>query len=166
MVTLRLEKVRLSEMADFRRMFDSYVKELQPFSPIATDPRQRESYFQQEFAWDGGNNHPYWAIADTCRIGFAAFPVYAGEKKAEINHLYVVPNRRRKGHGTAMVRWLFSYLDSLGVERIDLNVRRDNPGALAFWRAQGFGIAAYRLRQYRDPESGTAYVGALASDFQ
>ena len=64
-----------------------------------------------------------------------------------------------------MVQWLFSRLDNVGVERIDLNVRRDNPRALAFWQAQGFGIAGYQLRMYRDPESGTAFVGALASDF-
>jgi len=58
------------------------------------------------------------------------------------------------------------------VERVDLDVRRDNPQALAFWQAQGFGIAAYRMRIYRDPDSGTvrssaaAYVGALSSDLK
>ena len=52
-----------------------------------------------------------------------------------------------------------------GVELIECNVRRDNPQALAFWEAQGFRIALYRLRQYRDPKRGTSYVGALSSDF-
>jgi ribosomal protein S18 acetylase RimI-like enzyme len=68
-------------------------------------------------------------------------------------------------NGMAMAAWLFSHLDDLGVEQIDLDVRRDNPLALAFWQAQGFGIAGYRLRQYRDPESGMAFEGALSSDF-
>jgi ribosomal protein S18 acetylase RimI-like enzyme len=64
-----------------------------------------------------------------------------------------------------MGRWLLSHLDRLGVEQIDLNVRHDSPAALAFWEAQGFGIAVYRMRQYRDPKTGTAFVGALSSDF-
>ncbi len=82
-----------------------------------------------------------------------------------VNDFYVLPEARRQGYGRAMVQWLLAHLDSLGVEQIDLDVRRDNPDALAFWQAQGFGIALYRLRQYRDPESGTAFVGALSSDF-
>ena len=52
-----------------------------------------------------------------------------------------------------------------GIRQLDLNVRRDNPNALSFWEAQGFGIAGYRLRMYRDPETGTAYKGVLSSDF-
>ena len=64
-----------------------------------------------------------------------------------------------------MVKWVFAHLDNMGVERIDLDVGRDNPEALSFWQAQGFGMAGYRRRQYRDPGSGTAFVGALSSDF-
>jgi ribosomal protein S18 acetylase RimI-like enzyme len=162
---LRLEKVDPRDTAHFRRMDDSFLEELQPRSDAATDPELRESHFQQEFAWDGGSRHPYWAIVDNCRVEFISFAVSDDRKRAEIRQLYVVPAKRRQGHGAAMVRWLLSHLDELGIERIDLNVRRDNPRALAFWRTQGFGIAGYRLRQYRDPESGTAYVGALSSDF-
>jgi ribosomal protein S18 acetylase RimI-like enzyme len=60
----------------------------------------------------------------------------------------------------------------VGVERIDLYVQRDDPRALAFWQAQGSGIAGYRMRIYRDPESETvrssaaAYVGALSLDLK
>ena len=97
-------------------------------------------------------------------MGFFAYDLSEDSKSVFIGNFYVVPRERRKGHGTAMVQWLFSHLDGLGVERIDLHVRRDNPGALAFWQAQGFGVADYRMRQYRDPERGTAYVGALSSD--
>ena len=98
-------------------------------------------------------------------MGFFAYDLSEDSKSVFIGNFYVVPRERRKGYGTAMVRWLFAHLDGLGVERIDLHVRRDNPGALACWEAQGFGIAGYRMRQYRDPERGTAYVGALSSDF-
>lgn len=45
-------------------------------------------------------------------------------------------------------------------------MRRDTPEALAFWEAQGFGIAGYRMRMYRDPKTGKAFKGVLSSDFE
>tara|TARA_Y100000588_G_scaffold15629_1_gene16677 strand:- start:2107 stop:2364 length:258 start_codon:yes stop_codon:yes gene_type:complete len=54
---------------------------------------------------------------------------------------------------------------SLGVERIDLDVRRDNPKVLNFWETQDFVIGHYELSQYRDPEKGIGFRGALSSDF-
>jgi len=164
--SLSIEKVGTEDSAHFREMVKAYWQELMPKADVATDPDKWEAYFQDQFAWDGGNNHPHWAILDDDRrIGFMTFEVSDDDVCARVNDFYVVPEERRKGYGSAMVQWLFSHLDSLGVERIDLSVRRDNPTALAFWQAQGFGIAGYRLRQYRDPETGTAYVGALSSDF-
>jgi ribosomal protein S18 acetylase RimI-like enzyme len=47
----------------------------------------------------------------------------------------------------------------------ELTLRRDNPQALAFWEAQGFRIAHYLLRQYRDLQTGELFIGALSSDF-
>ena len=161
---LSIEKVDMEDLARFRKMVEAYWQELMPQASVLRDPGQREAYFQEQFAWEGGNNHPYWAMVDDCRVGFVAFEVSEEQKRAKVNNFYVVPEKRRQGYGTAMVQWLFSYLDGLGVERIDLDVRRDNPKALSFWQAQGFGVAGYRLRQYRDPESGTAFVGALSSD--
>ncbi len=64
-----------------------------------------------------------------------------------------------------MSGWMFEYFDEMGIRQLDLNVRRGNPNALSFWEAQGFGIAGYSLRMYRDTETGTAYKGVLSSDF-
>jgi hypothetical protein len=36
---------------------------------------------------------------------------------------------------------------------------------LALWEAQGFRIAHYLLRQYRDPQTGELFIGTLSSDF-
>lgn len=162
---LSIEKVKSTEVQRFRSMAEAYWQELMPKADVVRVPVQREIYFQEQFAWDGGNNHPHWAIADNRRIGLMAFEVSDDQKRAKVNNFYVIPEKRRQGYGTSMVQWLLSYFDELGVERIDLDVRRDNPGALAFWDSRGFGIAGYRLRQYRDPQSGTAFVGALSSDF-
>jgi ribosomal protein S18 acetylase RimI-like enzyme len=160
-----IQKVDPKDLPQFRQMVKAYWQELMPKSNVVNDPERWEAYFQEEFTWAGGNNHPHWATVGDERIGFMTFEVADEEKKAMINNFYVAPDKRCHGYGRAMVRWLFTHLDALGVEQIDLNVRRDNPAALAFWQAQGFGIAGYRLRQYRDPKTGTAFAGALSSDF-
>ena len=63
-----------------------------------------------------------------------------------------------------MVKAIFSKMNQLGMTLVELTVRRDTPEALAFWEAQGFRVALYRLRQYRDPVQGKAYIGGLSSD--
>jgi ribosomal protein S18 acetylase RimI-like enzyme len=162
---VRIERVEGHDIAQFRRMVEAYWQELMSKASVVKDPGRRKAYFQERFGWDGGNNHPHWAIEEGGPIGFMVFEVSAEQKRAMVNDFYVLPEARRRGYGRAMVRWLLAHLDSLGVEQIDLDVRRDNPDALAFWQAQGFRIALYRLRQYRDPKTGTAFSGALSSDF-
>jgi len=98
-------------------------------------------------------------------VGFIAYAVDAAKKSASIDDFFVVPEARRRGYGAAMVQVVYAQLDTLGVELVELNVRRDNPHTLAFWEVQGFRIALYRMRQYRDPKTGKSYIGALSSDF-
>jgi N-acetylglutamate synthase-like GNAT family acetyltransferase len=74
-------------------------------------------------------------------VGFVAYAVDEARKSASINGFYVVPEARRRAYGAAMVQAVYAQLDQLGVELVELNVRRDNPQALAFWEAQGFRIA-------------------------
>jgi len=137
-----------------------------PKAIVLQDPERQERHFHDSFAWDGGNRHPYWVWVDDHPIGFVSFEVHEGEKRAFVDDFFVDPAYRRQGYGSAMVAWLGDHLDRRGIEQIDLHVRRDNPDGLAFWQAQGFGIAGYRLRQLRDPESGTALKEVLSSDFE
>jgi ribosomal protein S18 acetylase RimI-like enzyme len=162
---LIVEQVDPADAGAFREMAEAFWKELMPHADAIQTPARRDAYFRQAFGWDGEDDHPHWARVDGRRVGFLSFCTDVGQRRARVSNLYVVPEERRKGYGTAMVRWLCGHLDALGVERIDLDVRRDNPDALAFWRAQGYGVAGYRMRQYRDPVRGVAYEGALSSDF-
>lgn len=146
-------------------MAEAYWQELMPHASVIQDVPQRNAYFHQCFTWEGGNCHPCWAIAGGRKIGFISFEVSPENKSASIKDFYVALTERRKGYGRAMVQALYEHLDKLGIELIELNVRRDNPDALAFWEAQGFRIALYRLRQYRDPQTGKGFIGALSSDF-
>ena len=130
---MRIEQVSLKDRARFRELVEAYWRELMPNSTVVRDTEQRDAYFQEEFAWDGGNRHPYWALVDGRLVGFVSFEVSEAQRCAFVDGFYVVPEERRKGYGRDLVAWLFSHLDRLGVERIDLNVRRDSPTALAFW---------------------------------
>ena len=96
-------------------------------------------------------------------MGFISFAISG--TSAKINDFYVVPSKRRRGIGTFLVKSAVEITDSMGVDRIDLNVRRDNPEALKFWEAQGFMIGHYELIQYRDPGKRVGFLGALSSDF-
>jgi ribosomal protein S18 acetylase RimI-like enzyme len=58
------------------------------------------------------------------------------------------PNQRRRGLGRAFAQAIVARLREQGIGQIDLNVREDNPRALAFWRSCGFSLALYRLRMY------------------
>lgn len=55
---------------------------------------------------------------------------------------------RRQGVGTAVMQAIRAVAERDGWVRIDLNVRADNPGGIAFWRSQGFALQLYQLRQY------------------
>lgn len=164
-MNLEMLPLQPDDSAGFRDMVLAYWHELMPKAGVLKDAASREAYFRKEFGPDGTNKALFWAVQEGRRAGFVHFTLYEDEKRAYVEDFYVLPEVRRQGCGTAIVRWLLAYLDGHGIEQIDLNVRRDNPNALAFWQAQGFGIAGYRLRQYRDPGTGTAFKGALSSDF-
>jgi ribosomal protein S18 acetylase RimI-like enzyme len=147
-------------------MAEAYWAELMPNADVVASEAARAAYFAERFTWAGGDRHPLWVIVDGQPAGFLSLSVDRDAHRAKVHDLYVVPAQRRQALGSAVARWLLAHLDELDVERIDLEVRRDNPRALAFWQAQGFGIAGYRMRMYRDPERGTAYSGALSSDLK
>jgi ribosomal protein S18 acetylase RimI-like enzyme len=162
---VRLEGVSEGEIAEFQQMAYAYWQELMPHATVVRDVEQRKSYFDQRFTQKGDNADPHWAVVDGRKIGFVLFEISPENKSATLEDFYVAPSERRKGYGSAMVRAMCAYFDTLGVERIELNVRRDNPDALSFWEAQGFRIALYHLRQYRDPQAGIGFIGGLSSDF-
>lgn len=47
-------------------------------------------------------------------------------------------DRWRQGHGAAMMRAVIEVLRGQGIERVDVWVEADNPGALAFYAGLGF----------------------------
>jgi len=144
-----------------RRMVDSYWDELMPTADTVRTPVARSTYFATRF--DPKQSQAFFAETSGRVVGFVQTAVDG--KRATITDFYVDTADRRKGFGRAMVRAVVAVFDSLSVEELTLTVRRDTPGALAFWEANGFMIGHHELKQFRDPTTGRAFLGALSSDF-
>jgi ribosomal protein S18 acetylase RimI-like enzyme len=162
---MHLQVVDPAEMVQFRQVVEAYWQELMPKAEVLSDPLRQERYFQKAFAWSGESRVPRWVLDGDRQVGFVSLSFDPAQRSATIDDFYIFPDERRKGYGTQVVEAIFALLVHSDIEVVELNVRRDNPGALAFWQAQGFRIAHYRLRQYRDLQSGERFVGALSSDF-
>ena len=150
------------DLAKFRELVLIYWQELIPKSAVLHDVKLQNAHFQQEFDWDDVTRRPHWLKAADQIVGFINFTVMP--PLGDIDDFFIVPEARRHGYGTQAISALCKHFDELGVEQVDLNVRRDNPVGLAFWQAQGFGIAGFLMRQYRDPATGTAVSGEVSSD--
>jgi ribosomal-protein-alanine N-acetyltransferase len=73
-----------------------------------------------------------------------------GGGEAEILRLAVDPAARRRGVARALVACGLAQLRGKKVESCHLEVRMDNEGAIAFYRALGFARAGRRRHYYRD----------------
>jgi ribosomal protein S18 acetylase RimI-like enzyme len=69
-------------------------------------------------------------------LGFGIM-VYADDT-AHLSLLAVDPNARRQGVGTALLLWLEEVAGVAGIERVQLEARRSNSAALAFYRRHGY----------------------------
>jgi ribosomal-protein-alanine acetyltransferase len=98
---------------------------------------------------------PEWALAFVSEragevTGFLMGREAANE--AEVFNLAVMPKRRRQGDGGALLSTAVEDLRSRGVERVFLEVRESNLGAIAFYERFGFSKIGRRKVYYRDPE--------------
>lgn len=78
---------------------------------------------------------------------FALVQFVAGE--AEILTLATRPTVRRQGYATKLLQALEDRLRGEGLNKWLLDVAADNPGAIAFYRRQGFLIDGRRANYYR-----------------
>jgi GNAT superfamily N-acetyltransferase len=96
-----------------------------------------------------------FALAGSAAVGLG---VIEGRWMGIFNML-TVPGHRRRGLGRAVLAALAAAGRACGVERLYLQVERDNPPALALYRAAGFReIYGYHYRVKRH-----AYPGAVAA---
>lgn len=73
--------------------------------------------------------------------GFAVMQF--GDERAHLVLLCVRPALQRRGIGRRLVDWLLASARVAGTERVQLELRADNPAAHRFYRAQGFVDSAW-----------------------
>jgi ribosomal-protein-alanine N-acetyltransferase len=83
------------------------------------------------------------------RVVGHAVASYAGDV-AELQRIAVEPEARRSGVATALLDEVVRRARLSAADRLLLEVREDNAGALAFYAARGFTEVDRRPRYYRD----------------
>ena len=160
---MEFRRVTTSDIDRFRPLVEAYWSEIMPQAETVQSRERRDAYFAQRFPLSESTPQVFWGIVCADPVGFVSVSTF--EKTATINDFYVVQKQRRRGYGSLLVESARSITDDMGIEMLDLHVRRDNPVALKFWESQGFMIGHYELTQYRDPEKRIGFQGALSSDF-
>lgn len=90
-------------------------------------------------------------------VGYAAASIVADI--AELQRIAIDATQRRAGIGSELLGSIVGEAESAGAERLLLEVRETNAGALHFYAARGFEEIDRRARYYRD--GGTAIVMQL-----
>ena len=98
------------------------------------------------------------ADLDAMAVGYAAASIVADI--AELQRIAVTPAARRTGLASALVDAVVVQARAERADRVLLEVREDNHGALSFYAARGFVEIDRRRRYYRD--GATAIVLRLA----
>jgi [ribosomal protein S18]-alanine N-acetyltransferase len=73
-------------------------------------------------------------------------------EEAEILNLAVVPAKRRKGEGGALLKAAMAEFRARDVSRVFLEVRESNGGGIGFYEKHGFSKMGRRAGYYRDPQ--------------
>lgn len=113
---------------------------------------ERQSY---EFPWSAGIFRDCLLARYTCVvvehrgevIGYAIMSVAAAE--AHLLNICVAAERRREGHGLALLHLLMQQAAHAGAGHIYLEVRPSNSGALALYQREGFRQVGLRKHYYR-----------------
>ena len=72
-----------------------------------------------------------------------------GDTTAHLVLLGVQPAQRRRGLGRHLLAWLEECALTAGLEKIGVEVRADNPGAIAFYLRQGYRVHSIVAGYYR-----------------
>ena len=91
--------------------------------------------------------YPSWVLADGDTItGYGVLSVAADE--AHVLNICVDPRLQGRGHGRRLLHALLHLARGRGAQRLFLEVRPSNRGALALYHAEGFNEIGRRPRYY------------------
>lgn len=134
-------------------MTSDHVEQIAALEKICfSDPWSRES-----IASELDNPLALWLVAveDLQVLGYVGSQIVPDE--ADVMNLAVQPACRRRGTARLLMQRLFEELKNRGVNRLSLEVRPSNSGAVALYTALGFTLAGRRPDYYRHPRED-AYI--------
>lgn len=92
--------------------------------------------------------HYLVAVEEGCVVGYIG--MWAILDEAQVMDVAVAPAARRRGIGRALVARMIEEARELGLDRILLEVREKNTGAIALYAAMGFESDGLRRGYYPD----------------
>jgi GNAT superfamily N-acetyltransferase len=127
----------LADLAVLAPLFDGYRQ----FYGRPTDPAAAEAFLRARF--DHGESVLFLATDPAGRpLGFTQlYPSFSSVSLARVfilNDLFVVPDRRRGGVGSALLQAAVDHARSLGAVRVSLNTDVANAAAQATYEARGW----------------------------
>lgn len=93
--------------------------------------RQDPPAFEALLAGPPGNRQGYIAF-------YRAFSLFHGGPVLLVENLYVRPSVRGSGLGRQLLKQASAQAVAQGIERVELNVRANNPDTIAFYQRCGF----------------------------
>ena len=103
------------------------------------------------------------AEEDTNVLGYCI--VYYVMDEAEIARIAVQQNARRRGIGKGLLDFVSQCCEEYGVERLLLDVREGNDGAIRFYEAYGFGVDGIRKNFYESPKEHAVLMSKALTTF-
>jgi [ribosomal protein S18]-alanine N-acetyltransferase len=129
---------------------------------LAIRPMQRSDLGRVTEIEEASYPHP-WSrgiFSDCLRVGYACHVmalddavcgygiVSEGVDEAHLLNLCICPQRRRQGLATAMLQFVIAEVCKVGKDRLFLEVRPSNRGAIALYRHHGFKVIGRRPGYY------------------
>jgi [ribosomal protein S18]-alanine N-acetyltransferase len=97
------------------------------------------------------------AVADGRLLGFSIGKLVAGV--GELESVAVEENMRGQGIGRALLSAVVDWAKSNGAERVELEVRASNSGAIRLYAQAGLRREGIRAGYYDDPEEDAVLMG-------
>jgi ribosomal-protein-alanine N-acetyltransferase len=92
-------------------------------------------------------NYPAWVLhREGVMIGYGMLSMAADE--AHVLNVCAAPEEQGRGHGRRLLRTLLQQARTRGAQRVFLEVRPSNTGAIALYHAEGFNEIGRRPRYY------------------
>ncbi len=92
-------------------------------------------------------SYPAWVLhREGAMIGYGMLSMAADE--AHVLNVCAAPEEQGRGHGRRLLRTLLQQARARGAQRVFLEVRPSNTGAIALYHAEGFNEIGRRPRYY------------------